>query len=97
VNYWANITCPYGTEEADLCIVLDVFGDYWFWPYWQRSFVTDRIQLSDDYPVDTLILRLLWPEGDFGAVHGLYFWGALLYPGTLTIIGDLDYVVFGYF
>jgi len=83
--------------NADLCIVLDVYGDYWFWPSWTPSFDKQRISLAPYEATVTLILSFLWPEGEFGSAENLRFWGAILRPNTLDVIGEIDSVVFGYY
>ena len=43
------------------------------------------------------ILDFVWPEGDFGTAYGLVFWGAICEPGTAYLVGDYDWVSFGYY
>ncbi|MBN1550784.1 hypothetical protein JW979_04930 [bacterium] len=77
-------------------IILDVYGMYWFYPRWM---------MTPDYVLTTLpgysdetmtIMDFNWPEGNFGTVSGLYFWGAFLDPNTSQIVGSYDFVEFGY-
>ncbi len=86
-----------GDSSADLYVILDVYGEYWFHPGWTQDAESELIDLDGFNPVDITILDFTWPEGDFGSADDLVFWGAILKPGTSLIIGDIDSVVFGYY
>jgi len=85
-----------GDTAADLYVILDVFGDYWFYPGWNPVPMCRRINLENGHTAYHFILDFIWPEGDFGHADGIYFWSAITTPGTFKPIGDLDCVVFGY-
>ncbi len=85
-----------GSSMAHLWVLLDVYGDYFFWPGWSRDPQFTSVPLSDEHPTSTLILSFLWPIGDFGSAYGLKFWGAILDPVSQTLIGNFDSVEFGY-
>ncbi len=82
--------------SADLAVVLDVYGEYWFYPGWSQSFDTARIQLDPGTATKTPVLTFLWPAGNFGSAFGLNFWGVIFRPETTQIIGTYDRVTFGY-
>ncbi len=88
---------PWGMHSADLCVILDVYGSYWFWPSWSQSYDCSFVTLSDMEATETVILDFRWPFGDFGQAHGLYFRGAILVHGTYYTIGDIGFTAFGYF
>lgn len=90
---WVN----HSSEPAavDEYIVLDVYGLYWFWPSWSQS-IDNRSQtvLADKREAENL-LYFIWPEGA-GSASGLMFWGVLLDPDTMSIVGNYDNVTWGY-
>ncbi|MBN1356178.1 hypothetical protein JXA40_07915 [bacterium] len=79
---------------ADLYLVLDVYGSYWFWPSW--SIGIDKMESSlppaQRYPLE--ILSFIWPEYN-GSFTGVFIYAAALKPGTSELIGEMDYVTFG--
>ncbi len=85
------------THGADLYIILDVFGTFWFYPGWTQTPDYQFLpgQGSEMNPI--FILDFHWPEGDFGSMEGLIFWGGLLNPDTHDLIGYIDFVTFGYY
>ncbi len=84
-----------GVFDAAEIIVLDVYGEYFFHPAWDPGLHAEMITVPNG--TDTLtILEFTWPEGDFGSAENLFFYGACLDPGTAEIIGNYDFVEFGY-
>jgi hypothetical protein len=81
---------------ADLYVILDVYGNYWFWPGWSQDIEFQTISLNPDRSIIVFILDFKWPSGDFGSADGLMFWGALLDPQNGALIGNYDHVEFGY-
>ncbi|MCD4654160.1 hypothetical protein K8T06_09505, partial [bacterium] len=86
-----------GDATADLYVILDVFGNYWFYPEWRQTPDCQRIGLKEGSGNYVFLLDFTWPEGCFGHIDGLCFWSAIFEPGTFDIIGDLDHVEFGYY
>jgi len=86
-----------GKTAADLYVILDVFGYYWFYPSWQQHPDCKQIPLEDGRSSYHFIMDFTWPDGDFGHVDGLVFWSAITEPTTFNIIGDYDHVEFGYY
>ncbi len=86
-----------GDQYAEMFVVLDVFGDFWFWPLWTPDLQGLLIALQPEQPVTFSILDFQWPHGDFGEVTGLKFWAAICRPGTFQAIGEIGWVEFGYY
>ncbi len=84
-------------DSADLVVILEVTGIYWFWPTWTNNFDFQRIELIPFHSTKNLILSFIWPSGISGSASGLKFWGAILKPDTTEVIGTIDSVVFGYY
>jgi len=89
-----NIGGP--TINAQEWIILDVFGDYWFWPTWRQDadFITRSLSSGVVYEDET-ILDFIWPDVE-GSITGIMFWGALVDPAQVQILGDYDVISFGY-
>ncbi len=92
----ATCRAPAGHAAADLYVVLDVFGEYFFYPSWSNTPGSESIVLAPDAAVERRILDFVWPAGDVGVVTDLQFRGAILEPGTTSVIGEIDSVSFGY-
>jgi hypothetical protein len=85
---------PYPDETTlDLYVLLDVYGDFFFWPSWGRDIDKAERTYRPDQPPET-ILQFTWPEGA-GEASGLGFWGALFQPGTFDLV-SLDHETFGF-
>jgi hypothetical protein len=84
--------------EADAYILLDVYGDYWSWPNWKNisegldhTAVTCPAMSS----LPQAVLDFTWPEGA-GTASELAFFGALFEPDTFDMIGDLQFIMWGF-
>ena len=90
-----------GTEtlNADIWILLDVYGNYWFYPSWISSTQGMDFQSGLMVSADTLyhedVLQFTWPTGT-GAATDLQFLGAAFYTGTFSFIGDLEIIPWEY-
>ena len=80
---------------VDCYILLDVYGEYWFYPSWSQNMDYDTMTLSANYFRTFSIFDFQWPEVD-GHASQLKFWAALLKPGLPELISDVDMVEFGY-
>ncbi len=82
-------------SNMDLFVILDVYGEYWFFPTWNQT--VEWVDLPTLNGGTTLypVFNFAWPEGISGSITGLRFWGALL-DSTGSIYGEFDYVDFGY-
>ncbi len=85
-----------GDTIADLYVILDVSGNYWFHPDWTVTPDYESLNLNENHPVVSFILDFIWPEGVEGSAEGLLFWGAIFEPETGVFIGDYDVEEFGY-
>lgn len=83
-------------RPADLYIILDVAGSYWFYPDWTMTPDHHTITLSDQQANYLFILDFIWPSGDLGHGDGVRFWGAMCDAGTSDLLGEVDFVTFGW-
>ena len=89
--------CESGADlplPVDEYIVLDLFGQYWFWPGWTRELDRSGWVLQPGEEDRDTILQFLWPDG-VGWLWGVKFWGAFLEPGSDDVIA-LDWIEWGY-
>ncbi len=72
---------------ADYYIILDVWGQYFFWPSWVPYPPDIDHQCAAVFPGETRveILDFIWPSGA-GSATDLGFWAALADPGTYEIL-----------
>ncbi len=75
--------------------LLDVYGDYWFWPCWRHyspsdpsSFCYETRNIPTGTTSVTVISGFLWPETG-SELHGLYFYGAMMTPDLSSLIGTM--------
>ncbi|MBN2054992.1 hypothetical protein JW905_08715 [bacterium] len=76
-------------------VILDVYGAYFFHPSWSVSLDFMARMISPGYSAREPILDFTWPEGA-GAAQGLMFWLGFLRPGTIDVVGEIDFVTFDY-
>lgn len=74
-------------DSAPFVCILDVFGEYWFWPGWLASFDSRLISESSGYHTIPLIPEFIWPETGPGAVNGIVFWAAMTNSNYTEILG----------
>ncbi len=85
--------------DADAWVLLDVFGDIWFYPSWTS--MNDGVDYEANITVDPfssfheIILYMHWPSG-LGAASGLKFYGAAFEAGSFDLIGDFQSIDWGY-
>ncbi|MBN2053651.1 hypothetical protein JW905_01935 [bacterium] len=82
--------------EADQFVILDVYGQYWFWPAWDQDVGCALRQFPAFDSAIELLLDFIWPQGA-GAAQGIIFWAALLEPGTIDLIGNVSSCSFDFF
>ncbi len=80
--------------DQPFVLMLDVFGEYFWYPAWGNEFQYILIDL-DSGIVRMPIFEFLWPDVS-GTANGLIFYGALLNPDLTEIFGDWDYAAFGW-
>ncbi len=86
-----------------LFVVLDVYGDYYFWPGWVHYAPPQSTELDFQYiNVDSgvQIVPVLpmfdWPRIEGPDVTGLFFYGAILSSDFSALVGKLGTFEFGY-
>lgn len=80
---------------VDLYLFLDFEGYYWFWPEWTQDLQSAALTIPANGFPPVALLEFLWPEGA-GEADDLRFWAAYLEQGTLTLLGDISVVEFGF-
>ncbi len=90
----------YGSGERDasahLYILLEAGDIFLFWPEWTGEPMFETVEMTANDPSYRFILDFTWPEGDYGSVDGLRFWGALIEPDAMQVMGRIGMVEFGY-
>ncbi|MCD4655590.1 hypothetical protein K8T06_16840 [bacterium] len=96
-RFFLECDCYNPRYEAllDRYIILDVYGEYFFWPSWGQVIDNDTSNLPSGKHVFTSILDFTWPEIS-GSAYNLRFWGGLVWPGTGILAADITSVTFGY-
>ena len=84
--------CGPEASAADLVVMLEVHGNYFFHPSWEPDFQPEQLNLDYGRQKET-ILDFTWPSG-VDPDWGWTFWAALLKPGETIIIGEVDRVIF---
>ncbi len=84
--------------DADVYLLLGVYGNYWCWPSWQP--VTEGLDYRNmtvgaGQSVHEDALKFDWPAG-VGSAEGLAFYGCPFEPGTWTMIGDVQVITWSY-
>ena len=79
-----------------LAVVLDVYGDFWFWPSWSHYSASQGTGFDMQFvnvPVGTTSIQifapLTWPDTGDDRVTGLWFYGAMLTPELDAVRGRL--------
>ncbi|MBN1551739.1 DUF1565 domain-containing protein [bacterium] len=75
-------------------VLLDVFGDYYWYPGWTRNFDVEIFTIPVGIDRHE-ILNFIWPNIE-GQTSGLVFVAAILTEDFLQIIGEWDAVYFGW-
>jgi hypothetical protein len=81
------------SEEVIIALLLDVFGQYFFYPAWQDQFEAPGLQI-DPGMNQIGIFDSTWPEIQ-GESKGLIFWCGLIDPQWL-LMSNIDREEFGY-
>ncbi len=79
--------------SVELYVILDVYGEYWFYPGWTQALDFQTLMLDMDF--NDVILAFQWPAGA-GSASNLKFWAGLLEAGSVNLLGNVDSVTFGY-
>ncbi len=79
----------------DAYVLLEVYGQFWFWPGWTLSLDFSNIPCPAMASHESDVLDFIWPQG-VGAAFGLKFWGAAFVPETYDLIGEVRMITWGY-
>jgi len=79
-------------EERPLAVLLDVWGNYFWYPTWEPEFATETIHL-DIGQTEQIILDFKWPEIEEPGA-GVIFYCAIFNQDYTNILGDFDVVEF---
>ncbi|MBN2055573.1 DUF1565 domain-containing protein, partial [bacterium] len=77
-----------------LAVVMDVFGEYYWYPGWTAGFTWETVAVHTGESVYRL-LRFNWPGG-VGDADGIWFYGALLTSDRSALLGEWDAIRFGW-
>lgn len=83
-----------GEVDLQKFIILDVYGNYYFYPRWTTELDYLPLTVTDGYEHSGTILDFTWPEFD-GTAHGIVFWAGIFNPETGSI-GGYSALAFGY-
>ncbi|MBN2053706.1 hypothetical protein JW905_02210, partial [bacterium] len=75
---------------VDEFIVLELFGNYWFWPSWNQDLDYVTTYLSPGARVEDLILQFTWTH-ETASIQNIIFWAALLESGTSDLFGTYSW------
>lgn len=91
-----TITNPLTGIMVDEYILLELDGDFWFWPSWGRSVDSQfRIIAGNSQLPDEVILTFTWPEIAI-SLDEVIFWGILTEPQSYVILGDYGTCAFSF-
>ncbi|MCD4654575.1 hypothetical protein K8T06_11680 [bacterium] len=92
-----RVTCTGSIDRTvDLYVVLNVIDSYWFYPDWEQTPSYETFMFSEQQVQHKHILNFKWPEDDFGQADGIHFFCVMCCAGTTDLLGELDFVTFGY-
>jgi len=85
---------PY-SGYTPLVIILDVMGNFYFYPTWTTSFNSINYELKHGTYILTAIPLFNWPSGT-GSLNNINVYGALLSTDFSSILGIYDKETFGF-
>ncbi len=94
---------PETYSNVPVCFVLEVYGEFWFWPSW--PYFSPPEETGFDYgqfnvPIGSQEVDVLdeftWPDTGESTAEGLRFYGAMLTQDMSQILGQFDCVEFDY-
>jgi hypothetical protein len=80
--------------DQPLCVILDLYGDYFFYPLWDRFFDYALVDLTI-FIESFRILQFDWPDVT-GHADGIVFHAAVLGSDMMSVAGNVDSVEFGW-
>jgi hypothetical protein len=81
------------SRMADLYLLLDVFGSYYFYPEWTQNIGYSNMYFSEDQILTLPILSFEVPSG-IGASGPYTFYSAMFAPGTFDLSSNVAIVSF---
>jgi hypothetical protein len=89
-----HMSNPAQSSYVDEYVVLDVYGQYFFYPSWgsELDHLPRSLPAGD---TDDPILDFTWPDGA-GAADNLGFWGLLMEHESYEMASNISHVTFGY-
>ncbi len=82
-------------EQIPLFVILDVYGEYWFWPTWTQTGEYQLIDIPMGLQEHTIIEPFTWPPNTGSAIH-VIFWGALTKTDFSDVLGTFGFWEFGW-
>ena len=83
--------------SANLWIILDVQGSYWFYPRWVDSGDFDPVIVAGNSITDpVIILDFQWPDDITDHLSEIRFYGGMTNQENTELMGDFDMVTFGF-
>ncbi len=94
ITYWNDDPVQW---NLPVCIVLDAWGSYYFWPTWTPEIDSQTVAFDPVSIVRDLdILEFEWPY-DVGMATGLHFWAGILSEDQTELVGEADLIEWGYY
>ena len=81
-------------DNAPFAVLLDAYGTYFWYPHWFQTFDYQPMDINLGAKHQE-ILKFYWPAVS-NAGSGVIFYGALLNNQFSDIVGEMDYVQFGW-
>ena len=89
-------------ENVPVVILLDVFGEMFFWPSWSQydpqtgeGFDVQRMDIAHGINRIEVLPQMIWPD-ILGGLSGILLYGAMLTDDLTAIRGDYDRVTISY-
>ncbi len=87
---------PTRYENIPLFVILDVFGDYYFWPDFS-AYAFEVIPVLDTQPLIYPVLQpFQWPDGAGSVTGGVRWLAAMTNPEQTAVMGEMDIWAFGW-
>jgi Peptidase C13 family len=83
---------------CDAYLLLGIYGSYWCWPSWDSIYDnldSKLFTVPGNESVTEEVLEFTWP-GNVGSAADLEFIGCIFEPGSWDMIGDAQYILWGY-
>lgn len=82
-------------RESFLIVVLDVFGEVFFWPSWGSDLDYAPVSIPSGSSSEEILPAFSWPE-DTGEADGLFFHTGILTAGSMELLSNIDSYEFGW-